>query len=125
MYFSLLLLLSFLLGFLLYPSSANAQPVLFCQGRSGINTALGCLNFTTGEDAVTDIATLAIGIAGGIAFILIIVAAFMITTSQGDPKRAKAGQELITSAIAGIILIVLSAVLLNFIGINILGLDFV
>ncbi|OGM13139.1 hypothetical protein A2V80_03440 [Candidatus Woesebacteria bacterium RBG_16_39_8b] len=62
-----------------------------------------------------------IGIAGGIAFILIIVAAFQITTSSGDPKKLQAGRELLTSAIAGLVLLILSALILRIIGVNILN----
>jgi hypothetical protein len=64
----------------------------------------------------------AMGIAGGIAFILLIIAGFQFTTSAGDPKRAKAAQELITSALAGLVFIALSILILNFIGVRVLGL---
>ena len=47
----------------------------------------------------------------------------MIMTSQGDPPRLKAGQEVLTSAISGIIMLIFSVFILNFIGFDILGLD--
>lgn len=62
------------------------------------------------------------GVGGGIAFLLIIYAGFLIMTATGDPKRIQAGQELLTSAISGLILLVLSVFVLKFIGIDILGL---
>lgn len=43
-------------------------------------------------------------------------------TASGDPERLKAGQELLTSAIAGLILLIFSIFILKFIGIDILGL---
>jgi hypothetical protein len=64
----------------------------------------------------------AIGIGGGIAFLLMLYAGFMIMTASGDPERLKAGQELLTSAIAGLILLIFSIFILKFIGIDILGL---
>jgi len=64
-----------------------------------------------------------VGIGGGIAFLMIIFAGFQMATASGDPKRVKAAQELLTSALAGLILIVLSVVLLNFIGVSILGIN--
>lgn len=65
----------------------------------------------------------AVGIGGGIAFLLILYAGFMIMTSAGNPERLKAGQELITSAISGLILLIFSIFILKFIGIDILGLN--
>ncbi|PIZ48042.1 hypothetical protein COY29_04345, partial [Candidatus Woesebacteria bacterium CG_4_10_14_0_2_um_filter_39_14] len=64
----------------------------------------------------------AVGIGGGIAFLLIIYAGFMIMTSAGNPERLKAGQELLTSAISGLILLIFSVVILKIIGVDILGL---
>ncbi|MEK7061621.1 MAG: hypothetical protein AAB954_03085, partial [Patescibacteria group bacterium] len=65
----------------------------------------------------------AVGIGGGIAFLLIIYAGFMIMTSAGNPERLKAGQELLTSAISGLILLIFSVVILKIIGVDILGLN--
>jgi hypothetical protein len=88
---------------------------------SGIRTAIGCLSFQS-NPLINALLSWAIGISGGIAIILIIIASFQITTATGDPKRLTAGQDLLFSAIAGLILISLSVVLLNFIGVNVLGL---
>jgi hypothetical protein len=74
------------------------------------------------EQFLGDILKWAIGIGGGIAFLLIIYAGFMIMTSSGNPERLKAGQELLTSAVSGIILLIFSVFILKFIGIDILGL---
>ena len=63
----------------------------------------------------------AIGIAGGIAFILIIVSGFMISTSSGDPKRLQAGRELLTAAITGLLLVIFSAFILRLLGVDLLG----
>lgn len=63
----------------------------------------------------------ALGIGGGIAFLLIVYAGFMIMTASGNPERIKQGQDLLTSAVAGLMLIILSTFILNFVGVNILG----
>lgn len=94
-----------------------------CNGGGGINTAIGCLSFTDTTSLLTDILTLGIGIGGGIAFILMLVAGFQIMTSTGNPDRLRAGQELLTSAIAGLILLVFSVFILRVIGIDILGIS--
>ncbi len=65
----------------------------------------------------------AVGIGGGIAFLLMLYAGFMIMTAAGNPERLKAGQELLTSAISGLILLIFSVFILKFLGIDILGLN--
>lgn len=98
--------------------------------KNGINTAFGCIRLfdanviTTGGADISVflswILTWAIGLGGGIAFLLIIWAGFMIMTSSGDPERLKAGQELLTSAIMGLIMLIFSLFILEFIGVDIL-----
>ena len=63
-----------------------------------------------------------VGIGGGIAFLMIVLAGFQMATASGDPKKVQAARELLMSALAGLIIIALSLVLLNFIGVKILNL---
>ena len=92
--------------------------------KTQIDTAIGCITvLDTSEEFLNDILAWAVGIGGGIAFILMVYAGFMIMTASGNPDRLKAGQELLTSAISGLILLVLSVFILKFVGIDILGLD--
>jgi len=124
-------LLTFCLLLLLTPQNILAQSGnLFtapkqetCQSGTGINTAIGCIPALT--DNPTDLYAFllrwAIGIGGGISFLLIVLAGFQILTSQGNPDRLKAGQELLTSAIMGLILLVFSAFILRIIGVDILA----
>jgi hypothetical protein len=62
-----------------------------------------------------------LGVGGGIAFILMLIGAIQILTSSGDPEKTKAGQELITSAVIGLMFIIFSLFLLNLIGHDIFG----
>ena len=91
-------------------------------GENGINTAIGCLDVLgSQEEFLGDLLRWAIGVGGGIAFLLIVYAGFMIMTSSGNPDRLKAGQELLTSAISGLILLIFSVFILNLIGVKILA----
>jgi hypothetical protein len=89
-----------------------------------VNTAIGCIPVladSTGASFSNWILGWSIGIGGGVAFLLIVYAGFMIMTSTGNPERLKAGQELLTSAIGGILLLIFSVFILKFIGVDILG----
>jgi hypothetical protein len=96
----------------------------YCNGRNaddGINTALGCINVGSGTSLVETILKIATAIGGGLALALILYGVFIVTTSAGMPDKLKAGSEIITSAVIGLIFILLSVFLVNLIGINILG----
>lgn len=95
-------------------------PILCSDGKS-IDTAIGCIPIQNTNEFIEFILRWAIGIGGGIAFLLIVFAGFQIMTSAGNPERLKAGQELLTSAIAGLILLIFSVFILRIIGVNILG----
>lgn len=117
-------------SFLLLRSATNvyAQTKLTCtpQGGpadSGIETAIGCIGVLgSQEQFLGAILKWAVGVGGGVAFLLIVYAGFMIMTAAGNPERLKAGQELLTSAISGLILLIFSIFILNFIGVDILRL---
>lgn len=92
---------------------------------SGIKTAIGCVPILTPDNGTSFMGFIlrwAVGVGGGIAFLLILYGGFMVMTSAGNPERLKAGQELLTSAISGLILLIFSVFILKFIGIDILGL---
>ncbi len=71
-------------------------------------------------DKINNAIPIAMGLGGIIAFILIVFGAFQIILSGGNPDRVKAGKEMITSAIAGLLLIVFSIFILKLIGQDIL-----
>ena len=104
-------------------SSTSQKPTCITKdGEEGINTALGCIstNVETGG-FINSLLQLAIGLGGVIALLLILGGVFIITTSAGIPDKLNQGKELITSAISGLLFIILSVVLLNLIGIKILS----
>lgn len=59
-----------------------------------------------------NILTAIIPLIGLISFIMILVGGFKILTSGGDPKGLKGGQQIITSAVFGIVLAISSWLIL-------------
>jgi len=110
--------------FILLSAFISTPRVVYAQLEGcGIDTAIGCIPVEDTSAFMGWILGWAIGVGGGIAFLLIVYASFMVITSQGNPERLKAGQELLTSAISGLIMLVFSVFILRFIGVDILGLD--
>jgi len=91
-----------------------------CNPNTEIDTAIGCINVSSPNAFARSLLTFALGVGGGIAFLLMILGAFMAMTSRGNPDRLKAGQELITSALSGLLMIIFSVFLLELIGVKIL-----
>lgn len=89
--------------------------------NDGIITALGCIPTQDPTKFAGWILKIAIGLGGGIAFLLIVFGAFQVITSSGNPESVKKGTEMITAAISGLIFIIFSLFLLKLIGVNILN----
>ncbi len=91
-------------------------------GQDGINTAIGCISTDVQSGGfVGSFLELAIGLGGGIALLLILYGTFIVTTSAGNPDKLNQGKEIISSAVSGLLFVVLSIVLLNLIGVKILA----
>lgn len=106
-----------------YPDGSKTEIVNAVNGLCGVNyisTAIGCVPIGDQNALIGFFLRWGLGIGGGIAILLIIVAGFQIMSSRGDPNRLKAGQELMTSAIAGLLLLIFSLVILRIIGYDIL-----
>ena len=71
---------------------------------------------------VNAVLKIALGAAGGVAFLLIIFGGFKLAFSRGDPQAVQDGRDVITSAVVGLVIIILAVFLLRLIGIEILGL---
>ncbi|PIV01120.1 hypothetical protein COS55_02430 [Candidatus Shapirobacteria bacterium CG03_land_8_20_14_0_80_40_19] len=91
-----------------------------CNSGQGIDTAIGCIPTSSLNAFAGWILGKIVFIASGIAFLLMAFGAFQIITSSGDPKKTQAGKELITSALSGLLFIILSIFLLKLIGVDIL-----
>jgi len=86
---------------------------------AGVWTAIGCIKREP-TSIVQSLVKLGLGIGGGVSLIMTLAGGFLITTSQGDPKRAEQAKEMITSAIVGLLIIIFSVTILQFIGFDIL-----
>lgn len=91
-----------------------------CEGENTVETAIGCVD-TSISGVVGYLITFSAGIAGGIAFLMLLYGGLQIMISSGDPKRLAAGREQVSAAVAGLLLIIFSVFLLGFVGYNIFG----
>lgn len=90
-----------------------------CLDSQGIWTAIGCINFeNNGANIVRTLITLGLSLGGGFTLLIILFAGFTLSTSQGDPKRVSEAKELITSAVIGLLFIIFSVTILQFIGVS-------
>ena len=67
------------------------------------------------EFIFNNVISVALGLAGIVLFILLIVGGFRYITAGGDPKNVEAARKTLTSAIGGIVLIALAFLILRFI----------
>lgn len=102
------------------PCPTAAIPWAGCKDKSYINTALGCIPIADANAFIKWFLGYAILLAGGVAFLLMLSGGLMVIVSSGDPNRVKAGSELITSALAGLLFIIFSLFLLRLVGVEIL-----
>lgn len=84
-----------------------------------VNTAIGDIR-TNPAEFVKSIFSIVMGLAGGIALILIIISGYKMMASQGNPEALTAAREQLTSAIIGLLFIIFSFVILQVIGVDIL-----
>lgn len=87
----------------------------------GIMTAVGCIP-TKPQALVEGLLRYGMLAGGGIAFLLMILAALQMITAEGNPDAIKQGQEKFYSAIIGLLIIIFSVLLLQVIGVDILDL---
>lgn len=120
-YFSKLLMLLSFLGFTMPVFAQGAFIVKFCDAaQTELSTAIGCVS-TNPSLFIGKLITISLGIAGGIAFLLIVMGGLQIQMSAGNPENLQAGRELVEGAIVGLLLIIFSVFILKMIGVNILS----
>lgn len=85
----------------------------------GLYTAVGCIP-TDRNDIIASLLQIALGFAGGLAFLRIIYGAFLYTISSGEPKRYEMAKDTITSSVIGLLFIIFSISILRFLAITVL-----
>jgi hypothetical protein len=65
---------------------------------------------------------IAIGIAGGLAFLLMVFGAYRLIFAAGNPESIQQGREIIAAAVIGLLVVIFSVFILRLVGISILGL---
>jgi hypothetical protein len=93
-----------------------------CFSTQGVWTAVGCIPYNDTTSTVRALITIGLGLAGTAVVLMTLAGAFLISTSQGDPKRVEEGRSLITSAVAGILFLIFSVSILRFVGVSVLQL---
>lgn len=87
----------------------------------GFKTAIGCIH-TNPIEFTKDFLKFIVGIGGGLAFLMMLLGAFQMLTSAGNPETLQAGRERLTSAIIGLLFVIFAVLLMQIIGFDILGL---
>ncbi|MCB9813444.1 MAG: hypothetical protein H6772_03495 [Pseudomonadales bacterium] len=84
-------------------------------GLAGIWTAIGCIKRDP-QAIVEKFIKLGLGMGGGVALLSFLAAGFIYSTSQGSPEKVKSAKEMMTASIVGILFVIFSVTLLQFIG---------
>lgn len=103
-----------------YSPSEEKNLCLNCTRGGGILTGLGCIPINLSNFISSYLLSIGIGLAGLIALLCIIYSAFQLQTSAGNSEKVKKAQELLTSCIMGLMLIIFSIFILRLIGVSIL-----
>lgn len=90
-------------------------------GCDSVSTAFGKWS-TKPDEFVKDLFGVLLGLAGGIAVLIIMIAGYRMMLSQGDPEKTAGAKEALTAAIVGLLFLIFSFVILQIIGVDLLNL---
>ncbi len=79
------------------------------------HTAFGDISTNITQFA-SNFLTIALGVAGGFALILLVYGSIRVLTSSGNPQSVAAGRDIIIAAIAGLLFLIFSILILRAIG---------
>ena len=88
--------------------------------QKGNWTIFGCLPSDPNGFAAS-LLRFSLGIGGGVAFLATLLGGFYLLTSEGDPERINLGKKIIFYSLTGLIVIIFAVFILQFLGLNLLG----
>lgn len=97
----------------------NAEGKIVGQKCTKIATAISNIDVKPAA-FISRIMSLLLGLAGGIAVLLIIAGGYGLITSRGNPQAIQESRERILGAIVGLLFVILALVILEIIGVDIL-----
>lgn len=100
-------------------TSAGGQSCSDDPNNPGFVTAIGCIH-TNPAEFIKDLMKFIVGISGGLAFLMMLLGAFQMLTSAGNPETLNAGRERLTNAVIGLLFVIFAILLLQIIGVDIL-----
>ncbi len=86
--------------------------------KAGVWTAIGCVGQDP-ESITQKLIQLGVGMGGGLCLLMCLAGGFILTTSEGNPKKVEEARGMITGAIVGLLFVLFSVVILQFIGVTI------
>lgn len=99
----------------------DLEPFLQAEAGAIYTSDLGCINASNPSNIINTFLRIALVVMGGIVIFRFIQAAIVL---QGrDPESIEQGREIVISAIAGLLLLIFSAALLDFLVGNVIGID--
>lgn len=102
------------------PSIPTPAPLVPDGG--GVWTSMGCIYTSSPSKFIeNNVMPIALGLGGIAALLCIAFAAISFQISAGNPEKVKNAQQMITSCITGLILIIFAIFILRLIGVDILG----
>lgn len=106
------------------PVDRSAPPTPPCgtslADTAACNTAIGRINVSSPQNFVARLFGIILGIAGIATIFLFIYSGYIFITSSGDKQKLQGARETITSAIVGLLFIIFSIALLEFLGVHLL-----
>jgi len=83
-------------------------------------SAIGCIPINEVEGFVSLLLPFGIGLAGGIAILLIVVGGLRIMSSSGNPEGIKSGKDLAFAGMSGLLLLLFSVFVYRLLAVDIL-----
>ena|SRR3989344_4038400 len=88
-------------------------PVALAQFTVPNSTGTGLPNNSSASSIILQIINIALGVAGLVAVLFLLVGGFRYITSAGNEETAEQAKKIITNAIIGIVIIILSFVIVR------------